>query len=170
MFSFNFDNNKQPFFTLQSGLENSKVKKLKKEYEAAERGYQVKIDKLETDQKKLMSDLYAVCERYKDVQEIVLDKELVQWKKGQTYFGISESNELKKIKNWCKDLADIICNIKRLAKQLKNLMPSNHMKLLLLKISSLLQNLVAGTFIIEQESFIEKEDLHWGQVITFSQL
>ena len=116
-----------------------------------------------------MSDLYAVCERYKDVQEIVLDKELVQWKKGQTYFGISESNELKKIKNWCKDLADIICNIKQLAKQLKNLMPSNHMKLLLLKISSLLQNLVAGTFIIEQESFIEKEDLHWGQVITFPQ-
>ena len=94
----------------------------------------------------------------------------MQWKKGQTYFGISESNELKKIKNWCKDLADIICNIKQLASQLQNLMPSNHMKLLLLKISSLLQNLVAGTFIIEQESFIEKEDLHWGQVITFSQL
>ena len=168
---FSLNNNKPIFFfTLQSGLQNSKVKKLKKEYEAAERGYQAKIDKLETDQKKLMSDLYAVCERYKDVQEIVLDKELVQWKKGQTYFGISESNELKKIKNWCKDLADIICNIKRLAKQLKNLMPSNHMKLLLLKISSLLQNLVAGTFIIEQESFIEKEDLYWGQVITFSQL
>ena len=169
MFSLN-DNKNQLFLTLQSGSQNSKVKKLKKEYEAAERGYQAKIDKLETDQKKLMSDLYVVCEKYKGVQEIVLDKELMQWKKGQTYFGISESNELKKIKNWCKDLADIICNIKQLAKQLKNLMPSNHMKLLLLKISSLLQNLVAGTFIIEQESFIEKEDLHWGQVITFSQL
>ena len=155
---------------MQSGSQNSKVKNLNKEYEAAERGYQVKIDKLETDQKKLMSNLYVVCEKYKDVQEIVLDKELRQWKKGQTYLGISESNELKRIKNWCKDLADIICNIKQLAKQLQNLMPSNHMKLLLLKISSLHQNLVAGTFIIEQESFIEKEDLHWGQVITFSQL
>ena len=158
------------FFTLQSGSQNSKVKNLKKEYEAAERGYQVKIDKLETDQKKLMSNLYVVCGKYKDVQEIVLDNELMQWKKGQTYFDISESNELRKIKNWCKDLADIICNIKQLASQLRNLMPSNHMKLLLLKISSLLQNLVAGTFIIEQESFIEKEDLHWGQVITFSRL
>ena len=117
-----------------------------------------------------MSDLYVVCEKYKGIQEIVLDKELMEWKKGQTYFGISESNELKRIKNWCKDLADTICNIKQLAKQLKDLMPSNHMKLLLLKICSLLQNLVAGTFIIEQESFIEKENLPWGQVITFSQL
>ena len=167
---FSLNNNKPTFFTLQSGIQNSKVKKLKKEYEAAERGYQVKIDKLETDQKKLMSDLYVVCEKYKDIQEIVLDKELMEWKKGQTYFGISESNELKRIKNWCKDLADTICNIKHLAKQLKTLMPSNHMKLLLLKICSLLQNLVAGIFIIEQESFIEKENLPWGQVITFSQL
>ena len=117
-----------------------------------------------------MSDLYVVCEKYKDVQDIVLDKELMQWKKGQTYFGMSESNELKIIKNWCKDLADTICNIKQLTKQLKDLMPSNHMKLLLLKISSLLQNLVAGTFIIEQESFVGNEDLPWGQVIYFSQL
>ena len=116
-----------------------------------------------------MSDLYVVCEKYKDVQEIVLDKELMEWKKGQTYFGISESNELKRIKNWCKDLAETICNIKQLAKQLKDLMPSNHMKLLLFKIRSLLQNLVAGTFIIEQESFIKEENLPWGQVITISQ-
>ena len=36
------------FLTLQSGSQNSKVKNLKKEYEAAEKGYQVKIDKLET--------------------------------------------------------------------------------------------------------------------------
>ena len=124
---------------------------------------------METDEKKLISDLYVVCEKYKDVQEIVLDKELMQWKKGQTYFGISESNKLKRIKDWCKDLADAICNIKQLAKQLKELMPSNHMKLLLLKISLLLQNLVAGTFLIEQESFVEKENLPWGQVIIFSQ-
>ena len=75
---FSLNNNKLSFFfTLQSGLQHSKVKKLKEEYEAWERDYQVKIDKLETDEKKLMSDLYSVCEKYKDLQEIVLDKELM---------------------------------------------------------------------------------------------
>ena len=46
-----------------------------------------------------MSDLNSVCEKYKDVQEIVLNKELMQLKKGHTYFGVSESNKLKRIKN-----------------------------------------------------------------------
>ena len=101
--------------------------------------------------KELISELDVACEKYKDVQEKVLSEELMQWKKDQRHFGISESDKLKKIKKWCEDLADIICNMRQLVKQLEDLMPSNDVKLLLKKIITLLQNLVTGTFIIEQQ-------------------
>ena len=116
---------------------------------------------METDKKELISELDAVCEKYKDVQENVLSEELMKWKKDQRQFEISESDKvqleiskpdkLKIIKKWCEDLAEIICNMRQLVKQLEDLMPSNDVKLLLLKILTLLQNLVTGTFIIEKQ-------------------
>ena len=135
----NLDNDKLIF--LQLGLQNDEV--------------------LETDKKELISELDAVCEKYKNVQENVLNEELMQWKKDQRQFEISESDKesleisepdkLKIIKKWCEDLAEIICNMRQLAKQLEDLMPSNDVKLLLLKILTLLHNLVTGTFIIEKQ-------------------
>ena len=133
------------------GLQDLEVRKLKKISETLDRAYQSKTNTLNTDERKLMSDLDVVCEKYKYVQENVLDEELMQWKKDQRKFGFSESDKLKRIKKWCEDLADIICNMRQLVKQLEELMPSNDVKLLLRKILALLQNLVAGTFIIEQQ-------------------
>ena len=116
---------------------------------------------METDKKELISELDVACEKYKDVQEKVLSEELKQWKKDQRQFEISESDKdkleisesdkLKRIKKWCEDLAEIICNLRKLVKQLEYLMPSKDVKLLLLKILTLLQNLVSGTFIIEKQ-------------------
>ena len=106
---------------------------------------------MNADERKLMSDLDVVCEKYKYVQEKVLDEELMQWKKDQRKFSVSASDKLKWIKKWCEDLADIICNLRQLVKQLEELMPSNDVKSLLKKIVTLLQNLVGGTFIIEQQ-------------------
>ena len=114
-----------------------------------------------TNKKELISELDAVCEKYKDVQEKVLSEELMQWKKNQRQFEISElnkeqleiygSDKLEIIKKWCEDLAEIICNMRQLAKQLEDLMPSKDVNVLLLKILTLLQNLVTGTFIIEKQ-------------------
>ena len=133
------------------GLQNPEVKKLKKVSDALERAFKIKTTTLDTDKQKLMSDLDVVSEKYKYVQENVLDEELMQWKKDQRKFGFSASDKLKIIKKWCEDLADIICNLRQLVKQLEELMPSNEVKSLLQKILTLLQNLVAGTFIIEQQ-------------------
>ena len=133
------------------GLQDLEVRKLKKISETLDRAYQSKTNTLNTDERKLMSDLDVVCEKYKHVQENVLDEELMQWKKDQRKFGFSESDKLKRIKKWCEDLADIICNMRQLVKQLEELMPSNDVKLLLKKTLALLQNLVAGTFIIEKQ-------------------
>jgi hypothetical protein len=132
---------------------------------------------LETDKKELISELDAVCEKYKDVQENVLNEELMKWKKDQRQFEISESDKeqleiskpdkLKIIKKWCEDLAEIICNMRQLVKQLENLMPSNDVKLLLLKILTLLHNLVNGTFIIEkqpQQVETGHQNLRLGQI------
>merc|ERR1712110_518587 len=90
-----------------------------------------------------------------------LSEELMQWKKDQRQFEISEldkeqfeiygSDKLEIIKKWCEDLAEIICNMRQLAKQLEDLMPSKDVNVLLLKILTLLQNLVTGTFIIEKQ-------------------
>ena len=123
--------------------------------------YQKETSKLETNKKELISELDVACEKYKDVQEKVLSEELMQWKKDQRQFEISESDKdkleisetdkLKRIKKWCEDLAEIICNLRQLVKQLEYLIPSNDVKLLLLKILILLQNLVTGTFIIEKQ-------------------
>ena len=123
--------------------------------------YQKETSKLETNKKELISELDVACEKYKDVQEKVLSEELMQWKKDQRQFEISESDKdkleisetdkLKRIKKWCEDLAEIICNLRQLVKQLEYLIPSNDVKLLLLKILTLLQNLVTGTFIIEKQ-------------------
>ena len=133
------------------GLQNPEVKKLKKVSDALERAFKIKTTTLDTDKQKLMSDLDVVSEKYKYVQENVLDEELMQWKKDQRKYGFSASNKLKRIKKWCEDLADIICNLRQLVKQLEELMPSTDVKSLLQKILTLLQNLVVGTFIIEQQ-------------------
>ena len=116
---------------------------------------------METDKKELISELDVACEKYKDVQEKVLSEELKQWKIDQRQFEISEldkeqleiseSDKLKIIKKWCEDLAEIICNMRQLAKQLEDLIPSKDVNILLLKILTLLQNLVTGTFIIEKQ-------------------
>ena len=86
--------------------------------------YQKETSKLATNKKELISELDAVCEKYKDVQEKVLSEELMQWKKDQRQFEISESDKdkleisetdkLKRIKKWCEDLAEIICNLRQL--------------------------------------------------------
>ena len=133
------------------GLQNPEVKKLKKVSDALERAFKIKTTTLDTDKQKLMSDLDVVSEKYKYVQENVLDEELMQWKKDQRKYGFSASDKLKRIKKWCEDLADIICNLRQLVKQLEELMPSTDVKSLLQKILTLLQNLVVGTFIIEQQ-------------------
>ena len=133
------------------GLQNPEVKKLKKVSDALERVFKIKTTTLDTDKKKLISDLDVVSEKYKYVQENVLDEELMQWKKDQRKYGFSASDKLKRIKKWCEDLADIICNLRQLVKQLEELMPSTDVKSLLQKILTLLQNLVVGTFIIEQQ-------------------
>ena len=111
--------------------------------------------------KELISELDVACEKYKDVQEKVLSEELMQWKKDQRQFEISEKDKeqleiskpdkLKIIKKWCEDLAEIICKLRQLVKQLEDLMPFNDVNVLLLKILKLLQNLVTGTFIIEKQ-------------------
>ena len=122
---------------------------------------QKETSKLATNKKELISELDVACEKYKDVQEKVLSEELMQWRKDQRQFDISEldkeqleiygSDKLEIIKKWCEDLAEIICNMRQLAKQLEDLIPSKDVNILLLKILTLLQNLVTGTFIIEKQ-------------------
>lgn len=123
--------------------------------------YQKETSKLAINKKELISELDVACEKYKDVQEKVLSEELMQWKKDQRQFEISEKDKeqleiskpdkLKIIKKWCEDLAEIICKLRQLVKQLEDLMPFNDVNVLLLKILKLLQNLVTGTFIIEKQ-------------------
>ena len=103
-----------------------------------------------------------IFEIYKDVQHVVLEKELIQWKREQQLAGNGFNNNvahLETIQEWCEGLAEIVWNLKQQVKQLQMLFEkiisndntSNDLKQLLECITEALTNLVTGTFIIEKQ-------------------
>merc|ERR1712029_40266 len=73
-------------------------------------------------------DLTTAYERifatYSKVQHIVLESELIQWKREQQLAGNGFNNNvahLEVIQEWCEGLAEIVWNLKQQVKQLQNL-------------------------------------------------
>ena len=103
-----------------------------------------------------------IFEAYKEVQHIVLEKELIQWKRDQQLAGNGFNNNvahLEVIQEWCEGLAEILWNLKQQVKQLQSLFEninstgntSVEIKHLWDSIREDLTNLVTGTFIIEKQ-------------------
>ena len=100
-------------------------------------------------------------ELYKEVQHVVLEKQLIQWKREQQLAGNGyDVNivQLEVLQEWCEGLADIIWTMRQQVKQLQGLRekvgdPSGQANEpdLLTNITELLTNLVTGTFIIEKQ-------------------
>ena len=92
---------------------------------------------------------------------MVLDKELIAWKREQQLAGngLQMSLSLETLQEWCESLAAIIWSMRQQIKQLENLRTQltdptntpNHIPDLLSGITDLLSNLVTGTFIIEKQ-------------------
>merc|ERR1719461_611986 len=112
-------------------------------------------------------DLTTAYERifasYTKVQNVVLERELIQWKREQQLAGNGFNNNvahLEVIQEWCEGLAQIVWNLKQQVKQLGNLFEkinsnagqsSDKLKHLIEMITESLTNLVTGTFIIEKQ-------------------
>ena len=115
-----------------------------------------------TNQRSALTDAFKqMYEMYKEVQHIVLEKELIQWKREQQLAGNGynmNTGHLEVIQEWCEGLADIIWTMRQQVKQLSSLREkvgdpqgSPNEQDLLYNITELLTNLVTGTFIIEKQ-------------------
>ena len=114
-------------------------------------------------QSALLNFLVELCNSVKEVQTVVLDQELISWRRDQRLAGNGyqlNPNTLDYLQEWCEGLADIIWSMRQQVRQLEGLRAKltpdpqhNQVNIqdLLARITELLSNLVTGTFIIEKQ-------------------
>lgn len=134
---------------------------MKKQKESLEKAIRAKYINLTNQRTALTNAFKTIFEMYKEVQSVVLDKELIQWKREQQLAGNGYNmnvGHLEVIQEWCEGLAEIIWTMKQQVKQLSglrekvgDLQNSTSEPDLLMNITELLSNLVTGTFIIEKQ-------------------
>jgi len=147
------------FFKL--GEKNPDVVANMKELDKMKRAMSEKYQMLNNQRMDLTTAYERIFATYSKVQHIVLESELIQWKREQQLAGNGFNNNvahLEVIQEWCEGLAEIVWNLKQQVKQLQNLFEkiiagqtSNDLKQLLERITEALTNLVTGTFIIEKQ-------------------
>lgn len=137
------------------------MQRLKKQEEAMSKSIRNKYHSLINQRSGLTNDFKQMYDVYKKVQHIVLEKQLIQWKREQQLAGNgynTNAGHLDVIQEWCEGLADIIWTMRQQVKQLQALREkvsdpqgSPNEQDLLYNITELLTNLVTGTFIIEKQ-------------------
>jgi len=161
-YTFKETNHKYEILLQQHGPQKPEVVQMKKQKEAMEKSIRNKYINLTNQRTALQNAFAQIYEEYKQVQNIVLDKELLTWQREQQMAGNGYNMNmphLEVIQEWCEGLADIIWTMKQQVKQLQNLRekvsdPQNNgdnKPDLLMDITKLLYNLVRSTFIIEKQ-------------------
>ena len=144
------------------GEKNPDVVQFKKSLDKEKQAISEKYHMLNNQRVSLTNAYKHIFEAYKEVQHIVLEKELIQWKRDQQLAGNGFNNNvahLEVIQEWCEGLAEILWNLKQQVKQLQSLFEninstgntSVEIKHLWDSIREDLTNLVTGTFIIEKQ-------------------
>merc|ERR1711884_832954 len=135
---------------------------MKKQKESATKTIQERFHNLNTRRTALLNAYVQIYEEYKQLQTLVLEKELLTWQREQQMAGngynMNDSRSIEVIQEWCEGLADIIWSLKQQVKQLQTLRdkiqdPQNPdvKPNLLMEITTLLYNLVKSAFIIEKQ-------------------
>ena len=118
-----------------------------------------KYDGFQKNQLSITNALKDMFQVYTNVQHIVLNKHLIQWKQEQIQAGNAEMvnvDKLNRIQKWCEQLVDIICtiiqNIKKLLESCKKLgqsLNSREREILLLSTKEALTTLMNDTVLVE---------------------
>jgi signal transducer and activator of transcription 5B len=161
-YSFREQNQRYEAMLQQSGPQKPEVVQMKKQKESATKTIQERFHNLNTRRTALLNAYVQIHEEYKQLQTLVLEKELLTWQREQQMAGngynMNDSRSIEVIQEWCEGLADIIWSLKQQVKQLQTLRdkiqdPQNPdaKPNLLMEITTLLYNLVKSTFIIEKQ-------------------
>ena len=118
-----------------------------------------KYDGFQKNQLSITNALKDMFQVYTNVQHIVLNKHLIQWKQEQIQAGNAEMvnvDKFNRIQKWCEQLVDIICtmiqNIKKLLESCKKLgqsLNSREREILLLSTKEALTTLMNDTVLVE---------------------
>jgi len=161
-YSFREQNQRYEAMLQQNGPQKPEVVQMKKQKESATKTIQERFHNLNTRRTALLNAYVQIYEEYKQLQTLVLEKELLTWQREQQMAGngynMNDSRSIEVIQEWCEGLADIIWSLKQQVKQLQTLRdkiqdPQNPdvKPNLLMEITTLLYNLVKSTFIIEKQ-------------------
>jgi len=153
---------KQKQMAIQLGDKNPDVVQNRKELDKMKQAMTEKYHMLNNQRMDLTTAYERIFASYNKVQHVVLEQELIQWKREQQLAGNgfnSNVAHLEVIQEWCEGLAQVVWNLKQQVKQLQNLYEkinstsgqSGGLKQLLEMITEALTNLVTGTFIIEKQ-------------------
>lgn len=154
---------KQSQMAKQLGDKNPDVVQNRKELDKMKQAISEKYNMLNNQRMDLTTAYERIFASYTKVQNVVLERELIQWKREQQLAGNGFNNNvahLEVIQEWCEGLAQIVWNLKQQVKQLGNLFEkinsnagqsSDKLKHLIEMITESLTNLVTGTFIIEKQ-------------------
>jgi len=146
----------------QQGEAHPDVKKHKARLDQMENKLKQMFGRLSQQRNNVVSNLVANFRAVKEVQDTVLNKELINWKREQQLAGngFIMTLSLETLQSWCEGLAHIIWSLRTQLKQLEVLLQqlgdntttnSKMLPELLVGITDLLSNLVTGTFIIEKQ-------------------
>merc|ERR1712062_628533 len=147
----------------QHGEQHQQVKALKTQKETMEKSIRVKYSSMQNHQSQLINAFVYIYNSVKEVQNEVLDRQLIRWKRDQKLAGNGYQMNpgfLDTLQEWCEGLADIILQLRQQVRQLENLRtklitdPQNNdinLQELLASVTVLLSNLVTGTFVIEKQ-------------------
>jgi len=136
----------------QHAEETPRMRKMKTDLMALQRALTSKKNILENSKIQVSNDLEGIYERSKKVLDLVVDLELMQWKKNQRTDDDNDSDKLKLIQEWCEGLAEIFWNMQQLVKQLVEITnDKTRLEDLRSKIIKALQYLVSCSLIIEQQ-------------------
>ena len=108
------------FFKL--GEKNPDVVANMKELDKMKRAMSEKYQMLNNQRMDLTTAYERIFATYSKVQHIVLESELIQWKREQQLAGNGFNNNvahLEVIQEWCEGLAEIVWNLKQQVKQVK---------------------------------------------------
>jgi len=148
-------------FRIQKGDSDPEVVKGKQNVEKMQQQVAQKHTLMTNRRGELVRTMVANYQQVQELQTHVLDKELINWKREQQLSGNGKQMalSLETLQEWCEGLAQILWEMRTQTKQLQHdkeqlVDNSQHTVALpeLLKgVTTLLSNLVTGTFIIEKQ-------------------
>ncbi|XP_040575664.1 signal transducer and activator of transcription 5B [Lepeophtheirus salmonis] len=159
-YSFCEKKKKMTAIVLQHGEQHPDVVKNKSQMDLLEKKIKERYLMLSAQRNELVNSFFKTYHDVKEIQSIVLDTELIRWKRDQQLAGngLEMNFSLDILQEWCEGLAEIIWTMRQQIKQLDVEMQkladpknTNHIPELLSGVTELLSNLVTGTFIIEKQ-------------------